>query len=219
MGATFTMTPVLPSATRSLRIRSGVYKVQGCINGYGERTGNADLCSVIPNITLKMGLEALPPGHVQRLTRVSHHVADVINLTLDPHLPFVGAAAFTHKAGLHTSALARRRDAYEHLPPEQVGNTARVVVSELAGRSTVLARAEAQDLGLTSEQAQDVVDRIKKLEHDGYTFEAADGSFELPPPPSPRLEAVVFPPRVLSRLRREEGWRSCGGSDGEGPYR
>ncbi len=169
-------------------IRSGVYQVQGCINGYGERTGNADLCSVIPNITLKMGLEALPPGHVQRLTRVSHHVADVINLTLDPHLPFVGAAAFTHKAGLHTSALARRRDAYEHLPPEQVGNTARVVVSELAGRSTVLARAEAQDLGLTSEQAQDVVDRIKKLEHDGYTFEAADGSFEL-------------------LLRRAQGWK------------
>ena len=160
-------------------VRNGVFQVQGCVNGYGERTGNADLCSVIPNLTLKMGMETLPEGRIEHLTRVSHHVADVINLTLDPHLPYVGASAFTHKAGLHTSALARRRDAYEHLDPGVVGNSTRVVVSELAGRSTVLARAEAQDLGLTTQQAQSVVDRIKALEHGGYQFEAADGSFEL----------------------------------------
>jgi 2-isopropylmalate synthase len=160
-------------------VRNGVHQVQGCINGYGERTGNADLCTVIPNLTLKMGMETLPGGKLEHLTRVSHHVAEVINLTLDPHLPYVGTSAFTHKAGLHTSALARRDDAYEHLDPRAIGNNTRVVVSELAGRSTVLARAEAQGLGLTADQAQAVVDRIKDLEHRGYQFEAADGSFEL----------------------------------------
>lgn len=171
-----------------IAVRSGVFQVQGCINGYGERTGNADLCSVIPNLTLKMGMKTLPEGRIEHLTRVSHHVAEVINLTLDPHLPYVGTSAFTHKAGLHTSALARKSDAYEHLDPERVGNNTRVVVSELAGRSTVLARAEAQGLGLSSAQAQSVVDRIKELEHDGYHFEAADGSFEL-------------------LLREAQGWR------------
>jgi 2-isopropylmalate synthase len=160
-------------------VRNGVHQVQGCINGYGERTGNADLCTVIPNLSLKMGMDTLPEGRMEHLTRVSHHVAEIINLTLDPHLPYVGVSAFTHKAGLHTSALARRSDAYEHLDPRRIGNHTRVVVSELAGRSTVLARAEAQGLGLTPEEAQTVVDRIKELEHRGYQFEAADGSFEL----------------------------------------
>ncbi|HHC09408.1 MAG TPA: citramalate synthase [Actinobacteria bacterium] len=160
-------------------VRLGVHQVQGCVNGYGERTGNADLCSVIPNLTLKMGLPSIPEDRLPRLTSISHHVAEVVNLTLDPHLPYVGTSAFTHKAGLHTSALARRSDAYEHLPPETVGNTTRVVVSELAGRSTVLAKARASGLDLTSEEAQVVVERIKELEHEGYHFEAADGSFEL----------------------------------------
>ncbi len=160
-------------------VLEGVYQVQGCVNGYGERTGNADLCSLIPNLSVKMGIDTIPAARLSRLTTVSHHIADVINLTLDPHLPYVGASAFTHKAGLHTSALARRPDAYEHLAPEIVGNATRVVVSELAGRSTVLQKAEAQGLELSSADAQVVVDRIKELEHQGYQFEAADGSFEL----------------------------------------
>ena len=160
-------------------VQTGVYQVQGCVNGYGERTGNADLCSVIPNLSLKMGIETIPSNRLQRLTTVSHHIADVINLTLDPHLPYVGASAFTHKAGLHTSALARRPDAYEHLSPTTVGNSTRVVVSELAGRSTILAKARATGLELTSDQAQAVVDEIKLKEHQGYQYEAADGSFEL----------------------------------------
>jgi 2-isopropylmalate synthase len=160
-------------------VRTGVHQVQGCINGYGERTGNADLCSVIPNLALKMGYETIPEDHLPHLTRVSHHLAEIINLTLDPHLPYVGTSAFTHKAGLHTSALARRSDAYEHLDPSRIGNSTRVVVSELAGRSTVVAKARAQGLELTSDDAQRVVDRIKELEHEGYQFEAADGSFEL----------------------------------------
>ena len=160
-------------------VQTGVYQVQGCINGYGERTGNADLCSVIPNLSVKMGIETIPEERLSRLTTVSHHIADVINLTLDPHLPYVGSSAFTHKAGLHTSALARRPDAYEHVSPSTVGNSTRMVVSELAGRSTVLAKAKASGLDLTSEQAQSVVDEVKIREHEGYLYEAADGSFEL----------------------------------------
>ena len=160
-------------------VRTGVFQVQGCINGYGERTGNADLCSVIPNLSVKMGIETIPAERLSRLTTISHHVADVINLNLDPHLPYVGSSAFTHKAGLHTSALARRPDAYEHVSPSTVGNSTRMVVSELAGRSTVLAKARASGLELTSEQAQAVVDEVKVREHEGYQYEAADGSFEL----------------------------------------
>lgn len=160
-------------------VRTGVFQVQGCINGYGERTGNADLCSVIPNLSLKMGVETIPEDRLSRLTSVSHHIADVINLTLDPHLPYVGVSAFTHKAGLHTSAIARKPDAYEHMSPQEIGNSTRVVVSELAGRSTVLAKAKMSGLDLTADQAQAVVDEIKVKEHEGYLFEAADGSFEL----------------------------------------
>ena len=160
-------------------VQTGVFQVQGCINGYGERTGNADLCSVIPNLSVKMGIETIPEDRLPRLTTVSHHVADVINLTLDPHLPYVGSSAFTHKAGLHTSALARRPDAYEHVSPSVVGNSTRMVVSELAGRSTVLAKAKASGLELSAEQAQSVVDEVKVREHEGYLYEAADGSFEL----------------------------------------
>ena len=169
-------------------VLEGVHQVQGCINGYGERTGNADLCSLIPNLSLKMGIETIPADKLPRLTTVSHHLAELVNLTLDPHMPYVGNSAFTHKAGLHTSALARRSDAYEHMNPDTIGNATRVVVSELAGRSTVVAKAQAQGLDLTSEDAQRVVDRIKELEHLGYQFEAADGSFEL-------------------LLREAQGWR------------
>ncbi len=154
-------------------------QVQGCLNGYGERTGNADLCSVIPNLALKMGYETIPDERLAKLTTVSHLTAELVNRSLDPHTPYVGTSAFTHKAGLHTSALARRADAYEHLPPAAVGNTTRVVVSELAGRSTVLAKASTQGFTLSDGDAQTVVDRIKELEHAGYQFEGADGSFEL----------------------------------------
>jgi 2-isopropylmalate synthase len=160
-------------------VLEGVTQVQGCLNGYGERTGNADLASLIPNLSLKMGIQTIPEERLHKLTTVSHHLAEIVNLTLDPHLPYVGSSAFTHKAGLHTSALARRSDAYEHMDPATIGNATRVVVSELAGRSTVLAKAKAQGLDLTSQDAQVVVDRIKELEHLGYHFEAADGSFEL----------------------------------------
>ena len=136
----------LAVASSLAAVRLGVLQVQGCVNGYGERTGNADLCSVIPNLALKMGYETIPDERMAKLTTVSHHIAELVNRSLDPHTPYVGVSAFTHKAGLHTSALARRPDAYEHMPPAAVGNTTRVVVSELAGRSTVPPRP--RDLGL-----------------------------------------------------------------------
>jgi 2-isopropylmalate synthase len=160
-------------------VRQGVTQVQGCVNGYGERTGNADLSATIPDLTLKMGIATLPEGRLERLTAVSHHLAELVNLPLDPQQPYVGPSAFAHKAGLHTSAIARRQDAYEHIDPELVGNGRRVVVSEMSGRSTVAMKAAELGLELDQEALQRVLDQLKDLEHRGYHFEVADGSLEL----------------------------------------
>ncbi len=160
-------------------VRAGVRQVQGCVNGYGERTGNADLCAIIPDLSLKMELPVVSEEQLAMLSPVSHHVAEIVNITLDPHRPYVGTSAFTHKAGLHTSALARRPDAYEHERPVKVGNRTRMVVSELAGKASILAKAKELDLELDDEGARAVLERVKELEHQGYHFEAADGSFEL----------------------------------------
>ncbi|MGB8360362.1 MAG: citramalate synthase [Acidimicrobiia bacterium] len=159
-------------------VEAGVLQVQGCINGYGERTGNANLSTLIPDLQAKMGLKVIA-GDLGMITSISHHIAEIVNITLDPHRPYVGSSAFTHKAGLHTSALARRSDAYEHERPANVGNRTRMVVSELAGRASVLSKCEELGLDIDAETAGDVVERVKELEHQGYHFEAADGSFEL----------------------------------------
>jgi 2-isopropylmalate synthase len=159
-------------------VEKGVTQVQGCINGYGERTGNADLSTLIPDLQLKMGKKVIT-GDLGLLSPISHHIAEIVNITLDPHRPYVGTSAFTHKAGLHTSALARRPDAYEHERPGSVGNTTRMVVSELAGRASVLNKAGELGLEMDDELAGAVVERVKELEHMGHHFEAADGSFEL----------------------------------------
>ncbi len=160
-------------------VRQGATQVQGCVNGYGERAGNADLSATIANLTLKMGVRTIPPERLERLTSVAHHVAELVNLTLDPQRPYIGTAAFAHKAGLHTSAIVRRSDAYEHIQPDLVGNGTRVVVSELAGRSTLQMKAAQLGLSLDSPALQRVLDTLKRLEHAGYHFEAADGSLEL----------------------------------------
>jgi len=160
-------------------VEAGVVQVQGCVNGYGERTGNADLCTVLPDLVLKMGIEAIPKERLTRLTTISHLIADLVNITVDPHHPYVGTSAFAHKAGLHTSALARRSDAYEHISPSEVGNTTRMVVSEMAGRSTVLGKAREQGLDLDDETAAGILATVKDLEAQGYQIEAADGTFEL----------------------------------------
>jgi 2-isopropylmalate synthase len=160
-------------------VRAGAVQVQGTINGYGERTGNCNLTTIIPNLTLKMGFETLPPGRLERLTPVAHHVAELVNMALNPQAAYVGHSAFAHKAGLHASAIVKRPDAYEHVSPETVGNGTRFVVSELAGRSTVLLKAKELGLELDGPQVNEIVDTLKRLEHEGYHFEVADGSLEL----------------------------------------
>jgi 2-isopropylmalate synthase len=160
-------------------VEAGAVQVQGCVNGYGERTGNADLCSIIPDLVLKMGRPVVRSEQLAVLSPISHHIAELVNITLDPHRPYVGSSAFTHKAGLHTSALARRPDAYEHADPSLVGNRTRMVVSEQAGRASVLSKAAELGLDIDDELAREVLEQVKELEHAGYHFEAADGSFEL----------------------------------------
>ena len=160
-------------------VQAGAVHVQGTINGYGERVGNCDLVPIIANLELKMGMRALPEGHLPRLTSVSHHVAELVNLPMNPQQPYVGASAFAHKAGLHASALSRRPDAYEHVSPDLVGNGTRVLVSEMAGRSTLEMRAAELGLALDGRVLGEVIDTLKRLEHAGYHFEAADASLEL----------------------------------------
>jgi len=153
--------------------------VQGTLNGLGERTGNCNLTTVIPNLQLKLGLTCLPEGRIERLTSVSHHVAEVLNRPLNPQAPYVGASAFAHKAGLHVSAISRAKDAYEHVDPELVGNGTRFVVSEMAGRATIQIKADELGLAMDGPAVNQVIDDLKRLEHEGYHFEAADASLEL----------------------------------------
>jgi 2-isopropylmalate synthase len=160
-------------------VRGGATQVQGTINGYGERTGNCNLTTIIPNLTLKMGIETIPADRLERLTPVAHHVAELVNMPLNPQAAYVGHSAFAHKAGLHTSAIAKRSDAYEHVSPDVVGNGTRFVVSELAGKSTLGLKAKELGLELDGPQLADVVETLKRLEHEGYHFEVADGSLEL----------------------------------------
>jgi 2-isopropylmalate synthase len=160
-------------------VRGGATQVQGTINGYGERTGNCNLTTIIPNLELKMGFRTIPEDRLERLTPVSHHIAELVNMPLNPQQPYVGASAFAHKAGLHVSAIARRPDAYEHVKPDSVGNGTRFVVSELAGKSTLQLKAKELGIEIDGPALNEVVDTLKRLEHEGYHFEAADGSLEL----------------------------------------
>jgi 2-isopropylmalate synthase len=160
-------------------VGSGATHVQGCINGYGERAGNADLSTAIPNLSLKLNVRTIPPERLERLTPVAHHIAELVNIAPAPQQPYVGASVFAHKGGLHASAIARRRDLYEHVDPNLVGNGTRVVVSEMAGRSTLAIKAAELGLDLDGEVLGRVLDELKRLEHEGYHFEVADGSLEL----------------------------------------
>ena len=160
-------------------VRAGARHVQGTLNGLGERTGNANLSTIIPNLELKQHYVCLPEGNMQRLTVVSHLVAETLNRAVDSQAPYVGSSAFAHKAGLHVSAIARAKDAYEHLNPELVGNGTRFVVSEMAGRATIQMKADEIGLDLDGPAVNDVIDDLKRLEHEGYHFEAADASLEL----------------------------------------
>ncbi len=159
---------------------AGASHLQGTVNGYGERTGNANLMTCIPNLQLKMGLRCLPDDRLDRLTAVSRHVAELVNLPPHSADPYVGASAFAHKGGLHTSALGKVGGAsYEHVDPALVGNHTRVLVSDLGGRSGMSLKADEFGVELDGRGAADLSDRLKHLEADGYQFEAADASLEL----------------------------------------
>jgi 2-isopropylmalate synthase len=166
----------------------GATQVQGTVNGYGERTGNANLMTVIPDLTLKLGVATLPEGHLERLTIVSHRVAELVNLPPHPADPFVGASAFAHKGGLHTSALGRAGGAtYEHIDPAIVGNHTRVLVSDLGGRAGMSMKAAEFGVELDDRAAAALSEDLKQLEAEGWLFESADASLEL-------------------RMRRAAGW-------------
>jgi len=165
-------------------VLAGAVQVQGTINGYGERCGNANLCSVIPNLELKLNLQALPEGGLAKLAELSHFVAEVANLAPDEHLPFVGKSAFAHKGGLHVAGMRRSSRSYQHIEPERVGNSMRVVVSELSGRGNLISKAEEYGLqyaALTdgSDGVVEILNDIKALEAQGFSFEAAEASIAM----------------------------------------
>ena len=160
-------------------VEGGAVQVQGTINGYGERTGNCNLVPIIGNLSLKMGIETIPTENMVHLTSVANTIAELANFTPDPQQAYVGTSAFAHKAGLHTSAIARRPDAYEHVDPTKVGNQARFVVSEMAGKAGIEIRANEIGIELDPQATAEVIDILKRLEHAGYQFEVADASLEL----------------------------------------
>ena len=188
-------------------VAEGATQVQGTMNGVGERTGNANLVSIIAALQLKLGLEVLPPDRLARLTSTAHFVAEVLNLVPDPNQPWVGRNAFAHKGGLHVAGVRADASTFEHAVPESVGNARALLVSELAGRQTASEKARSAGIELDDAGAVRVIERVKALEHRGYQFEAADASFEL----LMRREAGEYEP-----LFRLESWRTIveQGADG-----
>jgi 2-isopropylmalate synthase len=162
-------------------VMAGATMVQGTINGYGERCGNANLCSLIPNLQLKLGHSCIPEDQLTQLAETSHFVSEVVNLAPDEHAPFVGRSAFAHKGGIHVSAVERNPLTYEHIQPEQVGNRRRIVISEQSGLSNVLAKARTFGIELEQHksEARQLLQCMKELESQGYQFEAAEASFAL----------------------------------------
>ena len=187
-------------------VHEGAIHVQGTINGYGERCGNANLCSVIPALELKLGVPCLPEGHLRTLYEVAHLVAEVANLAADEHLPYVGKSAFAHKGGIHVAAMRRNVTSYQHIVPELVGNQQRVVVSELSGRGNLLSKAEEYGLGAGADVAG-VLEEIKALEAKGFSFEAAEASVAMlmkraQPGYAPPFQLVDFLVNVEHRAGR-----------------
>ena len=160
-------------------IDAGATHVQGTANGYGERCGNANIFSIVADLELKKGRQVLPAGHLAELGRVAHAIAELANKTPDAHQPYVGTAAFAHKAGLHVSAIKVDPDMYQHTDPALVGNDMRLLVSELAGRATVQMKGRDMGLAVDRETSARVVDKVKQREAEGWSYEAAEASFEL----------------------------------------
>jgi 2-isopropylmalate synthase len=185
-------------ANSLIAVEAGATHVQGTINGIGERTGNANLVTIIADLELKMGRRALPAGRLRLLSETAHFVDELLNRAPDPAQPYVGRHAFAHKAGLHASGVRADPQTFEHIEPEVVGNARELVVSELAGRATVKQKAAEAGLRLDDRSAARTAERVKELEHRGFQFEAADGSFEL----LLRKQAGSYEP-----LFRLESWR------------
>lgn len=189
-------------------VLSGATQVQGTINGYGERCGNANLCSIIPNLKLKMNVDCISEEQLKRLTIISHDVAELANLSHPPNLPYVGISSFTHKAGFHVSGLMKWEDSYQHIAPQLVGNSSRVLVSELSGISNIFykARERGLDFEISRESARHVVEQIKLLESRGFQYDNAEASFELlirrsQPDYHPPFELIDFLVVVEKRRR------------------
>ncbi|NPB05929.1 MAG: citramalate synthase [Aquificae bacterium] len=168
-------------ANSLMAVLAGARQVHGTVNGLGERTGNANLCSVIPNLQLKMGFEVVPAENLKRLKELAQFVAELANMPLPKNMPYVGDSAFTHKAGVHASAVLKNPRTYEHVNPELVGNRRKITVSDMAGRSNLLAKLKEYGIEVepNSLELRKLVERIKELEKEGYHFEAAEASLEL----------------------------------------
>jgi 2-isopropylmalate synthase len=162
-------------------VECGISQVQGTINGFGDRCGNANLCSIIPNLQLKMGLPILPPEQLKMISEVSRFVNELANIRHNKYQPYVGASAFSHKGGIHVSAVIKNPETYEHVRPELVGNVQRILVSDLAGKSNILSKARRYGLDIGSKEpvVLKILSQLKELEHQGFQFEGAEGSFEL----------------------------------------
>ena len=162
-------------------VRMGADHIQGTINGIGERCGNANLCSIIPNLQLKMGMNCLPGDKLKKMREVSRFVVELANLTHNKHQPYVGNSAFAHKGGIHVSAVLKDSDTYEHISPTLVGNHQRVLVSDLSGRSNILFKAKEFGIDIDSKNpaVQSVLNKIKELENRGFQYEGAEASFEM----------------------------------------
>ncbi|HYW70239.1 MAG TPA: citramalate synthase [Pyrinomonadaceae bacterium] len=183
-------------------VAAGARHVQGTINGYGERCGNANLCSIIPNLELKLGYETIGRERLPKLRATARFTSEIANLSLDSRAAFIGDSAFAHKGGVHVSAVERNPATYEHIDPESVGNQRRVLVSDLSGRANLLAKA--RELGIDLDEESRVLAELKRLEHEGYEFEAAEASFELlvhrlRNSPEPYFELLGF--RVIDEHR------------------
>ncbi len=185
-------------ANSLVAVEQGARLVQGTMNGYGERCGNANLVSILPALQLKMGHECVPDDRLQRLTETAHFIDELLNFSPNPNQPYVGRNAFAHKGGMHVAGVNEDPRTFEHVEPEAIGNDRAILISELSGKGTVHTRAEQTGVELDQKSASRVVERVKALEHAGYQFEAADGSFDL----LIRKETGDYEP-----LFRLESWR------------
>jgi len=162
-------------------VQEGAVQVQGVLLGFGERTGNANLSTIIPNLQLKMGYECIPAENMERITSICKQIAEITNISLNSQTPFVGSSAFAHKAGMHIDAVLKNPEAYEHINPEVVGNSRKFLMSEVAGRATIIDKIQklVPDLKKEDPVVNEIITKMKDLEFEGYQFEGADGSFEL----------------------------------------